>query len=133
MKWFVLVALLLISPLAIAADIAVEDYIAAEVKMLETQIDQLNAAINLMSSESLTEAEKFERIGEPSFTAVENAMTESGFTIQQFYAYRERYNAEIGEWLSEHEQTAGNIESLQTELERLSEQYDQLINVDSGK
>lgn len=133
MRRLVLAALLFISPLTMAADVSVEDYVAAELKMLETQIDQIHAAVNLMSNENLTDAEKFELIGKPSFSAVDNAMAESGFTLKQFLAYRQENAAEIEEWLTDHEQTAENIESLQTELDRLIEQYDQMMNVYHGE
>lgn len=133
MKRLIFAAILLISPQVFAVGISVENYIATEIKMLETQIDQLHAAINLRRSESLTDTEIFERIGKPSFAAVENAMTASGLTLKQFYAYKDEHSEEIADWLAEHGQTAGDLEYLQSELDYLIEQYDQFINVTNGE
>lgn len=133
MKQVVAAILVLIAPLALAGNAPIERYIAAKLKMLETQVAELDRAVKLMNSENLTETEKYERIGEPGFAAVDRALSESGYTLKRFYQFRQDNQYAIERWLDEHAQTAGRIEALQTGRDGLMRRYDQMINVYHGE
>jgi hypothetical protein len=122
------VASMLSSTLAAADDQAIEHYITAETALLETQVTELRLATDLLSQPGLTEADKFERIGQPSFDAVDQSLATFGFTPKQFYQFRDEQQVAIDQWLTDHPPEAVRMQSLQAERDALSDSYDQLNN-----
>lgn len=131
-KVFLAILAMLAASTALADNPAIERYIAAQIAMLETQVDELHQAISLMKTENLSETDKFERIGKPGFAAVDRSLAEKGFTPKQFYQFGYDHQREIDQWLVEHADFADRIQSLQAEQADLIVEYDQMNNVNHG-
>lgn len=108
-----------------ASDNDINHYYHGYKAMLETQIDQLYRAITVLSEEaSLTAEESFERIGEPSFTAIDKALADKGFTLQSLYRFQSQYQADIAQWLSRHSDEASILNGLLFERDQLTIELD---------
>lgn len=127
MKRITIFILLFLSSSAFAGEAAIEKYIDSLIQMKQTEVGQLHDAIELLRGSSLTEQEKFEYIGQPSFSAVERALAEQGYTIMSLYRFEENNSAAINQWLDDHPAQAGKIDALEAEKESLSGEYDLLI------
>ena len=121
-----LAASLFVGTLAVADDQAIEHYLAAETALLETQIAQIHRATDLLSQSGLTEADKFLRIGQPSFEAVDQSLAAFGFTPKEFYQFGDQQQVAIDQWLIDHPTVANRLDSLRAERDALSDSYDQL-------
>ena len=130
MKHLTVLLLLGISAsLAFAADdVAVQRYVNAHINMLQAQVTQLNFSVNLLNTESLSDQDKFERIGEPGFVAIDKSLTESGYTVKTFYQYGGDNSAAITIWLINNSIEANFVNSLQIERDGLMSEYEQLMN-----
>ena len=129
MKHLTVLLLLGISSLAFAADdIAIQRHVNAHINMLQAQVTQLNFSVNLLNTESLSDQDKFERIGEPTFVAMDNALTNSGYTVKTFYQFDAENNDAITIWLINNSVEANLINSLQLERDGLMGDYEQLMN-----
>lgn len=129
MKHLTVLLLLGISSLAFAADdVAIQRYVNAHIDMLQAQVTQLNFSVNLLNTESLSDQDKFERIGEPTFVAMDNALTNSGYTVKTFYQFDAENNDAITIWLINNSVEANLINSLQLERDGLMGDYEQLMN-----
>lgn len=127
-----LIALLLLgisASLAFAADdVAVQRYVNAHITMLQAQVTQLNFSVNLLNTESLSDQDKFERIGEPAFVAIDNALAGAGYTVQTFYQFDAENNDAITTWLINNSVEANLIKSLKIERDGLMGDYEQRMN-----
>lgn len=127
MKRITILFLLFLSSAAVASDFEIEQYVDARILMNQTEVDQLREAINLLHKYDLTEQEKFEHIGQPSFDAVDLALAQMGYTLQSYLRFEENHAAEMDQWLVEHPWQAEEIDALESEKELLIEEYDLLI------
>lgn len=127
MKRITMLILIFLSSSAFAGDATIESYIDTLIRMKQTEIAQLHNAIELLHNSSLTEQEKFEHIGQPSFLAVERVLAEKGYTILSLYRFEENNAAAINQWLIENPAKAIEIDALESGKESLIEEYDLLI------
>lgn len=112
---------------AMADDASIERYVNAHISMLQAQIEQLHSAIALLSNEPLSDQEKFERIGQPGFAAVDKSLYDAGYSVKNFYQFKADNDVAITEWLSRHATDADYINSLLAEFDSLMVKYDQVI------
>ena len=129
MKYISVFLLLCYTSVALADDAAIARHINAHLQMLGAQVSELNSALWLLKNEALSEADKFERIGQPSFSAIDDALKNAGVTMKQFYQFKDDYADEIEQWLMTNSLQANQIDSLQSEYDVLMSEYDQLINL----
>ena len=122
-KQFMLLILLLISSNISANDAAITRYIEAEKNMLQAQIAQLEEAISLLSSGISTE-QQYEQIGKPSFSAINKALAQSGYSIKRFYRFQSDYKFAIEQWLSEHYSEASQLKQLKSKRDGLTLAFD---------
>lgn len=127
MKIISLLILLSLSSLAFADDAAIERYINAKQIVLEAQINQLFDAIFVLGNEDLSQEAAFDKIGQPSFKAVDNALKNSGYSHSQFYQFAGKHKDDITEWLGRHAATANDLNTLEAQRDQLMQDYDQLI------
>jgi len=127
MKRMLYFTLLFMAFSASANDSAIETYIQAHQQMLQAQVSQLNSSISLLSSESLTDREKFERIGQSSFAAIDQALKQAGFSVKTYYEFKANNEDAIRQWLSIHSEQAKLIDLLQAEHDQLMNEYDQVM------
>ncbi len=121
--------LLILSPALFAADqSAVAHFVNAKISVMNARAAELNHAVNLLMSGGLTDQDKFELIGQPSFKAVDENLKQSGFTIKTFYEFAAQHEQEITEYLQQNPVQASDINNLTAQLDGLAVEYDQLIN-----
>lgn len=100
---------------------------SAKIAEIQAQIDSLYEAVALLQMQTLTEQEKFELIGEPSFQAVDNALSEHGFTLQSLHEFESLYQTQIDTWKAANIEHQNLYTSLEYEKDSLLNSYDQLI------
>ncbi len=111
-----------------ASDITIARHTNAHIQMLQAQVAQLNTAVTLLSNEPLSDKDKFERIGEPGFVAIENALNTTGYTAKTFYQFGGDNSDAIETWLSNNSTEAYQLDSLKAERDSLMNQYEALMN-----
>lgn len=116
----------LITPPAFANDGTVEKFVQTMILIKQAENNQLQMAINLLSSEKLTDQEKFERIGQPSFLAVEQVLASQGYTIRKFYQFEQDNGVAIGKWLEDNPNQKKQLTQLDIDRESLLGSYDQV-------
>jgi len=127
MKTLNLFILLSLSSLAFADDAAIERYINTHINVMQAQVEQLYDAIFLLSNEKLSDQDTFDKIGQPSFQAVDNELQQAEFTPNIYYQFAHKNKNDIDQWLNDHATKATEIDTLQAELDQLMQEYDQLI------
>jgi hypothetical protein len=127
MKTLSLLLLLSLSSLAFANDAAIERYINTHIAMMQAQVVQLHDALFLLDNDNMTAQDTFNKIGQPSFKAVDDALKNSGFTHNSFYQFAHKNKTDIDQWLNSHRSTASNVNALQNQRDDLMQDYDQLI------
>ncbi len=120
--------LLILSPAVFAADqSAIAHFVNAKISVMNARATELNHAVNLLMLGGLTDQDKFELIGQPSFKAVDENLKQSGFTIKTFYEFAAQHEQEITEYLQQNPVQASDIDNLTAQLDGLAVEYDQLI------
>jgi len=127
MKHLLILFILFLSPSAFAGDTEIEHYFDTLIKMKQTEVTQLENALNRLRAKNLSEQEKFEQIGEPSFHAVEQALAENGYTILNLLEFGAQNEEAISLWLLENQSVPKGIGTLELEKETLLTEYDILI------
>ncbi len=127
MKRLLILFMLFLSPSAFAGDTEIEHYIDTLIKMKQTEITQLENALNKLRAKNLSEQEKFEQIGGPSFQAVEQGLAENGYTILNLLEFGAQNEEAISQWLIENQSVSRGIDTLELEKEALLKEYDILI------
>jgi hypothetical protein len=108
-----------------ASDNDINHYYDGYTAMLEAQIDQLYHAIAVLSEDaSLPDQERFKRIGEPSFTAIDKALADKGFTLKSLYRFQSQNQTDITQWLSRHSNEASTLNGLLFERDQLTVELD---------
>ena len=98
-----------------------ERYHQMDLAYVQVQIDNLNAAIELMGQRDLTNREHFELLGAPGFAAFDQAFKDHGFTTSSdWYYMASEHKAAIEQWQQAHPEHA-------LQKQRLIETRDQLI------
>lgn len=115
----------LTSPVTYASEVA--PFVDARIQLLEAQISQLNNAIELLQARTMTDQEKFELIGQPSFDAVNAALEQVGISLKDLYRFEEEYKEERELWLAFHHTEREKLEQLSAAFQQLQQTYDQLI------
>ena len=128
MRGFVLLFLFLLPSVLLAEDAPISHYMQANINMLQTQVSQLYEAIALLQESGLSDQEKFERIAEPSFSAIDQVLAEFDFTVLTFYQFQVDHAQEIEGWLDENLVQAAQFYMLKTEHNQLVDEYDRLIS-----
>lgn len=129
----VLLFLGLSASVALAVDnVAIQRYVNAHITMLQTQVTQLNFAVNLLNTETLSDKDKYERIGEPAFIAIDEALAGAGYTVKTFYQFDADNSVAITTWLSNNSTEANLINSLEIERDGLVNEYEQLITASNA-
>jgi len=111
-----------------ADDLAIQRYVSAHIKMLQAQVAQIYVSLDILNTENLSDKDKFERIGEPGFVAIDKALAESGYTAKTFYQYASDNSAAITTWLGNNSTEAFQLDSLKSERDNLMSQYEALMN-----
>ncbi|MDH5731916.1 MAG: hypothetical protein OEZ58_23275, partial [Gammaproteobacteria bacterium] len=111
-----------------ADDVAIKRFVDAKTSLLQTQVNQLSLAINLLKTETLSDQDKFERIGEPSFSAVDAVLANAGYSVRTFYQFAAENEEAISIWLGFNMLAADHMAALEIECEGLISEYDLLIN-----
>lgn len=105
-------------------DAAIAHYIHTRTQLLEVQIDQLHSAINLLSTETLSDQAKFERIGQPSFAALDAVRKDNGYSTKNYHQFYADYKVDIERWLVDHPAQSNNIVYLELERDQLLDALD---------
>lgn len=105
-------------------DDAIAQAIEARIALIQTEIEQLDRAISLMS-EPMSNREQYEQIALNNFAQSDDLLKSYGFTLRQLLAFEASKKDDINEWLEAHPQQASELESLQLSLESLLSQFDQ--------
>lgn len=119
MRLLTILAFLFISPIIHAGNAAIANHIEAEINMLSVQVEHLESAVRLIQS-GLKPEERYERIAEPVFRAVDQSLSQSGLTLQSFYQFKARYQSAIDAWLNRHTATAGKLRQLRAKRDNLT-------------
>jgi outer membrane murein-binding lipoprotein Lpp len=124
----ILILLMVLSPAVFASGkLDIEHFVNAKISVMTTRATELNHAVNLLVTGSLSDQEKFELIGQPSFKAVDDNLKQSGFTMKTYYEFAEQHEQEINGYLLQNPIQASEIDNLSSKLEDLAIEYDQLI------
>jgi hypothetical protein len=124
----ILILLMILSPAVFASDqLDIEHFVNAKISVMNARAAELNHAVNLLMLGGLTDQDKFELIGQPSFKAVDENLKQSGFTIKTFYEFAAQHEQEITEYLQQNPVQASDINNLMAQLDGLVVEYDLLI------
>ncbi len=124
----ILILLMILSPAVFASgQLDIEHFVNAKISVMNARATELNQSVNLLMTGSLSDQEKFELIGQPSFKAVDDNLKQSGFTIKTYYEFAEQHEQEIKDYLLQNPLQANEINNLSSQLESLAIEYDQLI------
>lgn len=113
-----------IIPSAYAADVA--PYVHTKIQILEVQVNQLNRSIDLIQDETVSEQNRYELIGQPSFDAVDAVLDTAGITLKELYRFEEDHQDERTLWLAFHHDEREQLERLEATVEQLQQTLDQL-------
>lgn len=127
MKHLSLFLLFSLSSFTFADDVAIERYVNAKAAVLEAQVAQLLDAIFVLDNEDLSQETAFDKIGQPSFKAVDDALQNHGYSHNQYYQFEQKNEDGIAEWLTRHTTAANHLSSLEAQTDELTQDYDQLI------
>ena len=125
---------LLIATLLVSATAAAEEYrtgmvekiIDARIAALEEESMQLDSAIVILDSSSLSVQEQYELFGLGAFHAAEQRLATFGLTFKQLYFLEEKYREEIALWLGRNEEQAAKLASLENRVELLQMEFDRI-------
>ena len=104
-----------------------ERFHSAQLVYLQTQIETLYDSVELLKQRVLTDQEKFEQIGQPSFMAVDRALGESGFTVKTWHHFADQHQQAIEQWQHANPDHQPFVDELTADREQLMQTYDQLI------
>jgi hypothetical protein len=125
---------LLIATLLVSATAAAEEYttgmvekmIDARIAALEEESIQLDSAIVILDSSSMSAQEQYELIGLGAFHATEQRLATFGLTFKQLYFLEEKYREEIAIWLGSNEEQAAKLAALENRVELLQTEFDRI-------
>lgn len=109
-------------------DIAITRAMEARIALLQTEIEQLDRAISLMS-EPMSHREQYEQIALKNFAQSDDVLKTHGFTLRRLLAFEADNKDDIKEWREAHPQQASELESLRQSLESLLSQFDQVNTI----
>lgn len=115
-----------------ADESAIKQYIDALTRMNQTEVAQLDNAVELLRNVNLTKQEQFEHIGQPAFQAVELALANEGYTLTELYRFGNDHAAAIHRWLLDHPEQAEILEVLEYKKEVLVNEFDLLIKTSTA-
>lgn len=113
-----------IMPAAYATDVA--PYVHTKIRILEVQVNQLSRSIKLIQDQTVSEQDRYELIGQPSFEAVDAVLDTAGITLKELYRFEEDYEDERTLWLAFHHDEREQLERLEATVEELQQTLDQL-------
>lgn len=119
MRLLTIFVFLFISPIIHAENAAIGNHVEAEINMLTVQVEHLESAVRLIQS-GLRPEERYERIAQPVFNAVDRSLSQSGLTLQSFYQFKERYQRAIDTWLKKHTAEASKLKQLRAKRDNLT-------------
>jgi uncharacterized small protein (DUF1192 family) len=125
---------LLLTILLVAASAAAEEYttgivekiIDARIAVLQEESTQLDSAIVILDSASLSEGEQYELIARGAFHATEQRLATFGLTLKQLYFLEEKYGQERAEWLEGNAEQATMLAMLEERVESLQMEFDRI-------
>ena len=133
MKWILWVLPLLLSGISLAAEDAVlANAVNARIAQQQAEVWQIDDAIYKLGNMHLSDAQKYERIAEQSFSETEEIVSSYGLTLKQLYAFEATHRDALDSWLQEHPDQLDQMERLEEEIMQLQLQFDQLIQAGSG-
>jgi len=125
----VLLTILLVAATAAANDYTtgiVERIIDARIAVLQEESIQLDSAIVVLDSSSMTANEQYELIARGAFHATEQRLAAFGLTLKQLFFLEENYREEILAWLGENAEKATLLASLENRVESLQMEFDRI-------
>jgi hypothetical protein len=104
----------------------VEKIVQARIAVLHEERVQLDSAIVITESGSLSAAEKYELIAQGAFRATEETLARYGLTVRQLYFLEEKYRDDITDWMTMNSEQAALLTALENEIESLQIVFDQV-------
>ena len=125
---------LLLMILLVAASVAAEEYttgivekiIDARIAVLQEESTQLDSAIMILDSSSLSAGEQYEFIARSAFHATEQRLAAFGLTLKQLFFLEEKYSREIALWLESNDEQAAMLALLEERVESLQMEFDRI-------
>ena len=125
---------LLLMILLVAASVAAEEYttgivekiIDARIAVLQEESTQLDSAIMILDSSSLSAGEQYELIARGAFHATEQRLASFGLTLKQLFFLEEKYSREIALWLESNDEQAAMLALLEERVESLQMEFDRI-------
>ena len=125
---------LLLTILLVAANAAANDHttgiveriIDARIAVLQEESAQLDSAIVILDSSSLTLNEQYELIARGAFHATEQRLAGFGLTLKQLFFLEQKYREEMAVWLEENADKAAMLASLEEQVESLQMEFDRI-------
>ena len=125
---------LLLTILLVAANAAANDHttgiveriIDARIAVLQEESAQLDSAIVILDSSSLTLNEQYELIARGAFHATEQRLAAFGLTLKQLFFLEQKYREEMAVWLEENADKAAMLASLEEQVESLQMEFDRI-------
>lgn len=106
-------------------DVDITQAIEARSELIQTEIEQLERAISLMS-ELMSNREQYENIALKNFAQSDELLKMHGFTLRRLLAFEASNKDDINKWLEAHPQQTSELKSLQLSLDNLLSQFDQV-------